>query len=66
MTTDNPRCPCCVEGDGFKLLRVVDEVLYCDRCDHQSLPGNPDFICYCLRCQGTRRGFSGFEKKRAG
>ena len=61
MATDEPRCPYCVEGDEFKLLRLVGDVLYCDHCGHQSRPANPKFICYCSHCEEMRLGFSGFE-----
>ena len=52
MTTDDPRCPYCVEGNGFRLLKLVGDVFYCKHCGHQSLPSDSIFICYCPHVSG--------------
>ena len=54
MATDEPRCPYCVEGNGFKLLTQVAERLLCERCAHVSRPADLDFLCPCSRCAQTR------------
>jgi len=63
MATDDPRCPYCVEGNGFKLLKQVVDAFYCERCSHLSLPADPSFICHCANCE--RLSSSGSEKRRA-
>ena len=50
MSTDDVRCPYCVSGDGFQLLRhVVQDFYVCDGCGHAVIPGR-DFACHCRRC----------------
>jgi len=65
MAPDDPRCPYCVEGNDFKLLRLVGDVLHCERCGHQSRPVDSIFICYCPQCKPMRLSSRESGKKRA-
>jgi hypothetical protein len=46
------RCPYCTEGGQFKVMIGYDRGDYftCARCNHISIPGNPNFQCTCSKC----------------
>jgi hypothetical protein len=51
MTTDDARCPYCVQGYDFRLLSVLGDGFVCDRCGHVVEPKYPKFQCGCRKCR---------------
>lgn len=45
------RCPYCVEGDGFKLLKPDGESFWCKHRGHIWCPSDSTFGCDCFHCQ---------------
>jgi len=54
MTTDNVRCPYCVDELAFKLMRLHVGRFVCDRCGHVVDQGEEDFWCECPQCHHMR------------
>jgi len=54
MATDEPRCPYCIEENGFKLLTLIRDTLRCGRCGHMLRPADANFICNCPHCERMR------------
>jgi len=50
--SDIVRCPYCVEGGNFKAMMGSSEGqrFLCGRCNHVTMPENPDYQCTCLNC----------------
>jgi hypothetical protein len=49
---DPIRCPYCLEGDNFKLMkaRVDGQTYLCVRCGHLAMPKFADYQCDCPHC----------------
>jgi DNA-directed RNA polymerase subunit RPC12/RpoP len=51
MTTDDVRCPYCVDGDEFRLLRFTGGRYVCGKCGHIAAPEEQEFVCTCRKCR---------------
>lgn len=45
------RCPYCIDGETFRKLTSIGDLLRCESCGHVEWPFNPKFLCDCARCQ---------------
>jgi hypothetical protein len=52
-TPDAVRCPYCVEGHDFKLMkpRADGEWFLCTACGHANMPSHPSYRCNCPKCE---------------
>jgi hypothetical protein len=50
------RCPYCVLGEDFRpMLPRAEGCFICRKCGHTSIPENPEFKCFCLKCNELNR-----------
>ena len=50
------RCPYCVLGDDFRPMLFRPEGWFiCQKCGHTSMPGKPEFQCFCHKCEKLKR-----------
>jgi hypothetical protein len=52
MPPSTIRCPYCVEGSGFKIMRAIagGDWHECEICAHVVMPNDPEFRCTCQHC----------------
>jgi hypothetical protein len=50
------RCPYCVVGGVFRPMLVLPEGWFlCKKCGHTTVPGKPEFKCFCQKCGELHR-----------
>jgi len=50
-----PRCPYCVSGNQFRMMRVVENGRQiCENCGHIEFPSDQAFWCPCQKCLAAR------------
>jgi hypothetical protein len=54
MVTDHLRCPYCVVGNEFNLMRLLNGQFICDKCGHAIAFLQRDYACGCRKCQAMR------------
>jgi DNA-directed RNA polymerase subunit RPC12/RpoP len=54
MVTDHLRCPYCVVGNEFNLMRSVNGQFLCGKCGHTIAFLQRDYSCGCGKCQAMR------------
>jgi hypothetical protein len=57
------RCPYCVEGVGFKAMTGSPDGYRCARCNHVTVPDDPDYQCECVNCAKLARRQESPKKK---
>jgi rubrerythrin len=56
MTEEVVRCPYCVLNDHFRpMLQKPEGWFICSKCGHTTIPGKPDFKCFCRKCGELNR-----------